>query len=187
MSKIDSTKGFKKGYEVNKIMSDNQLNKKFSKATKKQDKAKSYPNGMIPFGCLLLFYLIFLIVSLSVMAAKDHVLIKNFWHTSVLSCGMAYLLMNVLWAIGRTGFLSNAGYSLMKFGRFVRFNELRQKIDRFIENPAVEDVETPYEYKEFIGERKKYTKKWFIISLSTSGAIAAISLIIYFIAQYTIR
>ncbi len=185
MGKIDSldNKGFKKGYVVDKVMSDNQLNKKFAKADKKNKGANNFPNGLIPFGFLLLFYLIFLITCLSIGASKKVDWFHDNWHVSVLSSGVVYLIMNLLWAIGRTGFLSTAGYGMMKFGRFIRYSELRQKIEFFKEDPAINDVQTLIEYRQYIDERKGYTKKWFIISLSTSGIIFVISLIIWGIVQ----
>ncbi len=157
MGKINSSwdKGFKKGYEINnKVMSDNQLNKKFQQASKKTEKSKSYPNGMIPFGFLLAFYIITLITCLVVLQQRDSVMFYHHWHTTVISVAIAYLLMNVLWAIGRTGFLSAAGYSFMKFGRFIRWSDFRTKVEYHGKEPALSDVQTPEDFKAFCLERK---------------------------------
>ncbi len=185
MGKIDSLdkKGFKKGYVVDKVISDNQLNKKFSKSQKKSEEAKTFPNGMIPFGFLLLFYIIFLSTCLGIGATKESSWFHKNWHTSVLSTAAAYLLMNLLWLIGRTGFLSSAGYGMMKFGRFVRYHELLQKIKLENFDHAINDINTIEEYSEYVIERKQYTKKWFYISLITSAIVLIISLIIWGVVE----
>ncbi len=180
---FDSKKGFKKGYVVDKVMSDNQLNKKFAKANRKNKDNKTFPNGLIPFGFLLLFYLIFLSVCIGLGATKEQGWFHDNWHASVVSCGAAYLLMNLLWAVGRTGFLSSAGYGMMKFGRFIRYHELLQKVKIENYDHAIKDVNSAEEYSEYVIERKAYTKRWFYISLITSASVFVISLIIWAIVE----
>lgn len=186
MGKIDlnPSKGFKKGYAINnKVMTDNQLNKKFQK-TNKNHQGKYYPNGMIPFVCLLVFYVITLITCVTVLSQMDEVLFRYHWHTTVISVAFSYLLMNILWAIGRSGFSSGVGYGLMKFGRFVRWSELRTKIEYHGNDPAIAEVNSAKEFNAYCMERKKHTIKWFIISISTSGTITIISLCIWLGYEY---
>lgn len=171
-----------KGYAINKInSSSNRMNK-----TKKEYDVRQYPNGFIPFFFLLLFYLIFTIVVLSIGFTDEKISSFYPWYWSTLSASVSYLLMNVLWWIGRTGNLPTGGYIFMKCSRAMKLNKIRDKIDFTLHEPAINDVNSNSEFKEYCSIRKNYTKKFFVISITTSFCIFLINMIISFSVAYTI-
>lgn len=186
MNKIDSTGSRKlsKGYVVNKN-GNNNINKKFVNKKKEYD-IRQYPNGFIPFLFLLLFYLIFTTVVLSLGFTNKDISAFYPWYWSTLSSAVAYFLLNVLWWIGRTGNLPTGGFIWMKCSRALKFSKIREKIDFTIHEPAINDVNTDSEFKEYCSIRKEYTKKFFVISISLSGIILILNFIVSFSVAYTI-
>lgn len=178
----NNKKYLSQGYSIKKTLNTNHKNNKKNVT----DEAKRYPNGVIPFVCLLLFYVIFTIVVL--VLGFTNASIKQFfpWYWSTLSAAIAYFLLNILWAIGRTGFSSVSGYMMMKTARITRMRKIRDKLEYFVNEPAINDVNNMDEYNTYVLERKKYTKKFFYTSLILSGSIFVINLIVSLSFYYSL-
>lgn len=175
--------GFKKGYVVNKIKTDNQLNKKFAKVEKKYSN-QAYPNGLGMLVFLALFYVIFTIVVVAVGFTKHSDIFFYQWYWSTLCASTIYLLLNILWIIGRTGYASSIEYGILKIARIIRARKLIEIIEYRGNEPAVNDVTNLNEYNSYCELRRKYTKKYCYISLCISVIVFLINIIVSFTYYY---
>lgn len=183
MKKIDKST-FSKGYNIKKVITvDNKLQRNYNAASDSSDHIK-YPNGMAGFVLLLLAYILFIIITLSVGSINFADVFSAQWQNTVLGGGIGYFLLNALWFIGRSGLFNLTGYGLTKFGRIIHFDNIKEKVAKFTINSAIKDVNNLADYKTYSETRKDYTKKWYYISLITSTIIAVVSVIIYLIVIY---
>lgn len=166
------------GYSVKKTLSSNS-NKKIK--YNKDELIKRYPNGIIPFIFITLFFAISLIVLMSV---RPKYILDFTWQSILISISATTLCLDVLWIIGRTGLSSIARFGMMKFGRVTKFNKLKEKMNIYEVYQAIEDVGDYDSYKSYLLDRKKYTRKWCCVSMITHTIIFVISLIIFLIATY---
>lgn len=183
MKKIDKST-FSKGYNIKKVITiDNKLQKSYNSSSDSSDHAR-YPNGMAGFVLLLLAYILFTVITLSVGFTNFGDVFNAQWQNTVLGGGLGYFLGNALWFIGRSGLFNLTGYGLTKFGRIIHFDNIKEKVAKFTINSAIKDVNNLADYKSYSETRKDYTKKWYYISLITSTVIAVISVVIYLIIIY---
>lgn len=182
MNKVNG--GFSEGF---KIKSGKNLTIKNKQTKDKNIQANSYPNGIIPFIFITLFFIISTSCIFGIGFSKFYPIFsqKQVWTNSLMCLGIIPLLFNTLWLIGRTGFANAFSFSLLKFSRSMKLSKLRQKLEFYVYDHAVNDVNNFEEYKEFSKTRSEKAKKWFIISFITYSILAILLLIIGLVIQFT--
>lgn len=175
---IDLTKksGLKTGYSRKNNRTVNRQSNTTKSAYDYANISSRYPNGLLPFVCLLILWVVGLAVSLGVGISWD---LKNKdtnptgyipqqWYNILWYITAAVECLIGLWALGRAGFLSHARYGLMKFSRMIKLSKIRTKIKQKIgQDLAIDEVNNIEEWNEFLELRKRYTKKWWNISWIT--------------------
>lgn len=78
------------------------------------------------------------------------------------------------------------GYGLVKFMRMIHLDIIKEKVEFYIHEPALNDVNNVSEYKLYCQQRRSYTKKWTYISLLTSAAVFVVTLVLYFSLFYSL-
>lgn len=170
-----------KGYQIKRVVSTTPHHK----AGDRQYNKNHYPNGIVSFIFLLLFYVIFFCTVLGV-GFGQHTLGSQWWLNSLLGSGVGYFGLNLLWVIGRSGLFEMGGYGLVKFMRMIHLDIIKEKVEFYIHEPALNDVNNVSEYKLYCQQRRSYTKKWTYISLLTSAAVFVVTLVLYFSLFYSL-
>ncbi len=172
--------GFSEGYKIKngKNVNDKQIN--INKLEK-----NSFPNGLVPFIFIYLFYVIFLacVFGIGFSNYKEVFSIKQTWTNSLISISIAPILFNFLWTIGRTGFNDAVSFSLLKFSRFTKIAKIREKVEFYVHEPAIKNVNNLEDFKIFSKKRKQNSTKWFYISWITSIILFVVVLIPCLVVQ----
>ncbi len=182
MNKVNG--GFSEGF---KVKSGKNLTLKNKKTNGSEIHSNSFPNGIVPFIFISLFFIISTICIFSIGFTKFYPYFcqKKVWTNSLICIGIIPFLFNLLWLIGRTGFANAFSFSLLKFSRFMKVSKLRQKLEFYVYDHAINDVNNFEEYKEFSKTRTQKSKKLFLISFIVYIIIAILCLIIGLAIQYT--
>lgn len=163
MDKNDSLFGLKTGYG-----SKNKWKNEFKKLDTKI--TLSYPDGKV--WTLLLTIVVIIGLSLSLGLASHHkYFFKTQWYNLVFYVLAATMCFIALAWVARTGFLASLRYGLLKFARLIRLDVLRRKIKYKVIYEAIDDVNSLEEFKEYIKEKNKNTKKTFIITTSVYSGL----------------
>ena len=153
---------------------------KFDKSNTPTNRNKTYPTGIGTLVFLIIITIIALGVSLGLSAKLQ---ITKKWYDIVFYVFGAMLCIVGLIAINRTDFLITIRFGWMKFLRTIRVNILRQKM---FKNKAfaIDDVNNIDEFKEYLKQRNKSTKKVFFITLYVYLSLFIISTIIMLVLNY---
>lgn len=174
---------FSEGYKIK-----NGKNLFFEKNKDKKSKnfPKSYPNGMIPFIFISIFFIITIscVFGIGFSQYSDIFSNKKVWTNSLICVSILPFLLNILWLIGRTGFSDILSFSLMKVSRNIKMSKLSEKMHFYASDPAINDVNNLNDYKEYAKIRKKKSTKWFYISLLTYSIIFITLLVVSLIVQF---
>lgn len=175
-----SKSGFSEGYKIK-----NGKNLTLDKKTKKELDKYSYPNGIVPFIFITIFYIITISCVLGIGFGNLSNLFSNksVWTNSVISVTILPVLLNFLWMIGRTGFNDVLSFSLLRFSRFAKISKIREKVEFYVHEPAISEVNTLEDFKIFSKNRKKSATKWFYISFVSYLILFTIILVVCLVIQ----
>lgn len=181
MKQKDSLTGLSTGYGSKNKLRD-ELNK-FDRSNTPTNQNKIYPSGI---GTSIFLAIITVIaLGLALGLSKDIPSIKNEnqtylqsdWFNIIFYVFGAMMCIIGLVAINRSDFLITIRFGWMKFLRTIRVNILRQKM---FKNKAfaIDDVNNIDEFKDYLKQRNKSTKRVFFVTLYVYLSLFIISLII---------
>ncbi len=166
MDQNESNTGLKTGYGSHS---------KWKKEFKKLDPKiyRSYPDGKVWAIGLTIIVIIGLGLALG-LGAKSSFYFSTQWYNIIwYILGAAMCIIGLAW-LSRIGFMSSLRYGWLKFTRLIKWDVLRRKIKYKVIYEAIDDVTTYDEYKDYLKEKNKHTKKNFIITTIVYGSLFVI-------------